>query len=310
MFSNNEFQEMEEELKAEIARLRDELAATKASLLFHCKDADGHVKALVTERSAHEATKAELQKAHDETWRLGTRAETAEQRVAELERVLDMETAQTRANADAFERLSDGYLQRAEVAEAALSSARKLLARCTFGQFRDAHMLDDLEHWLRANPEPATPAATGAERAEKHQGQAGDETLRHLTECALAWEPEVRLLGNVTARQLQSFCVELARLRRENPDPECDNCGAVIDGNQAATSDVCHDCWRSARERACTPEERAVLEAWSEKHISDECLNFIIRCGSGPVCQCARAELENRSARRSAKNGGNGGSEV
>jgi hypothetical protein len=87
-----------------------------------------------------------------------------------------------------------------------------------------------------------------------------DETLRHLRECALAWEPEARLLGNVTAHQLHSFCLELARLRRENPEPECDNCGAVIDGNQAATSDVCFDCWRSAKERACTPAERAVLD--------------------------------------------------
>ncbi len=40
-----------------------------------------------------------------------------------------------------------------------------------------------------------------------------DETLRHLRECALAWEPEARLLGNVTAHQLRSFCLELARLR-------------------------------------------------------------------------------------------------
>lgn len=177
------------------------------------------------------------------------------------------------------------------------------LQRFAGGQHTGCHVsIGDLQAALSRAGLALVPAADAQ--------PIGDETLRHLTECALAWEPEVRLLGNVTARQLQSFCVELARLRRENPDPECDNCGAVIDGNQAATSDVCHDCWRSARERACTPEERAVLEAWSEKHISDECLNFIIRCGSGPVCQCARAELENRSARRAAKNGGNGGSEV
>jgi len=35
----------------------------------------------------------------------------------------------------------------------------------------------------------------------------------------------------------------------EDEPPECDNCGTPIDGNQAATSDVCWDCWRSARDQ-------------------------------------------------------------
>lgn len=50
-----------------------------------------------------------------------------------------------------------------------------------------------------------------------------------------------------------------ARTEAEDEPPECDNCGATIDGNQAATSDVCHDCWRSAKER--TEAEQAVLDA-------------------------------------------------
>lgn len=47
-----------------------------------------------------------------------------------------------------------------------------------------------------------------------------DETLRHLRECALAWEPEARLLGNITAHQLRAFCLELAKLRRDVPTPQ------------------------------------------------------------------------------------------
>ena len=41
-------------------------------------------------------------------------------------------------------------------------------------------------------------------------------------------------------------------------------------------------------------KNRAVLDAWGPKCISDECLAFIARNGSGPVCQCARAELARR----------------
>lgn len=47
-----------------------------------------------------------------------------------------------------------------------------------------------------------------------------DETLRHLSECAQAWEPEARLLGNVTALELRAFCAELAKLRADVPTPE------------------------------------------------------------------------------------------
>ena len=42
-----------------------------------------------------------------------------------------------------------------------------------------------------------------------------DETLRHLLECVLAWEPKARVIGDVTAHQLRAFCLELAKLRRE-----------------------------------------------------------------------------------------------
>ena len=47
-----------------------------------------------------------------------------------------------------------------------------------------------------------------------------DETLRHLTECAHGWEPDACLLGTVTARQLQAFCAELAKLRADVPSAE------------------------------------------------------------------------------------------
>lgn len=252
-----------------------------------------------------------------DSWRLArelwdARPETAD--VTKTLEILHAEVARLQAAALDREQLQAEVARLRDMLEERTNTAHVALEQLSAERAAHEATKADLER-LR-NELAATVSSELAQRARVAVPAAdvptpiSDETLRHLTECALAWEPEVRLLGNVTARQLQSFCVELARLRRENPDPECDNCGAVIDGNQAATSDVCHDCWRSARERACTPEERAVLEAWSEKHISDECLNFIIRCGSGPVCQCARAELENRSARRAAKNGGNGGSEV
>lgn len=47
-----------------------------------------------------------------------------------------------------------------------------------------------------------------------------DETLRHLNECAQAWDPEARPLGNVTALELRAFCAELAKLRADVPTPE------------------------------------------------------------------------------------------
>jgi hypothetical protein len=35
------------------------------------------------------------------------------------------------------------------------------------------------------------------------------------------------------------------------PD-ECDNCGTPMDGEAAATSDVCWDCWRAAKEKSAS----------------------------------------------------------
>lgn len=96
-----------------------------------------------------------------------------------------------------------------------------------------------------------------------------DDVLRHLTECAYAWEDNACLIGNVTARQLQAFCAELAKLRADVP----------------------------------SADERKVLEAMAA--IKQRWLEDMVRTCTGPaewVETCVRlfkAEL----ARRAAKEG-------
>lgn len=76
------------------------------------------------------------------------RADAAERRVAELEGALQV--------------VSDRAVSEALLRQDALSSARSLLGRAH--QFGISHpaIRRDVGEWLRAHPEPATPAATGA----------------------------------------------------------------------------------------------------------------------------------------------------
>lgn len=92
----------------------------------------------------------------------------------------------------------------------------------------------------------------------------------------------------------------------------CDNCGARMDGDIAATADVCHDCWRSAKARteavvrtyhgmwppgvaARTEAERAVLDAMGlvpESVLRDHLTGDIY--GSPEMVDLCRAELARR----------------
>lgn len=124
------------EQSAEVARLREDLEA--------CENAAA--KLLVAERAAHEATKTELKDERD-TVRANQHAAdreykrrlAAEQRVAELEAIKPLLDAE------------------------ALSSARGLLESVLRSRLHAnalADLADRIQAWLRAHPEPATPAAT------------------------------------------------------------------------------------------------------------------------------------------------------
>jgi hypothetical protein len=56
-----------------------------------------------------------------------------------------------------------------------------------------------------------------------------DRVLRHLTECAHAWESDTCLLGNVTAKQLQAFCAELTQLRAEKEGKIVENLAKIVE---------------------------------------------------------------------------------
>lgn len=180
MFSNNECSEMEAELKAEVARLREllSIAGTRAE--------QWHLE-LTTERAAHEAAKAERDAEHERackeavthdqlllevsSYRSGMMA--AEARVAELEGALRV--------------VSDRAVSEALLRQDALDQARAVLEETAgFGGFIGTGFIKRRDEWLRAHPatpdhpvnqdcvmlgchgvvvedEPATPAATGAE---------------------------------------------------------------------------------------------------------------------------------------------------
>lgn len=132
---------------AEIARLREELADAGSTIAATALD-------LATERAAHEATKAALEKANQnfvEQHRNAVipainRADAAEQRVAELERKHGGDGPGSHA--------ADVLALRA--AHAALSSARELLADDD-AIAEDQSWIIRRNEWLRANPEPAAP---------------------------------------------------------------------------------------------------------------------------------------------------------
>ena len=191
MFSNNEYSEMEAELKAEVARLREELAKEQRLTRFTQQQTRDE---LMNERAAHEATKAERDAEHERackeavthdqlllevsSYRSGMMA--AEQRVAELER--DIGAINNEWHAETMRKLK---------AERAIDQARGLLERAPVDptQRQSTGWCRLRDEWLRAHPatatptlkplalvedrtpeqlkadgdEPATPAATGAE---------------------------------------------------------------------------------------------------------------------------------------------------
>lgn len=130
--------------EAEVARLREELAKEQRLTRFTQTQARDE---LATERAAHEATRQwrdQFQNARD----------ALSKRVAELERD---RAAELEARGRYFPGLD---------AQTALSSARELLERVDAALENEGPWLvlqANLRDWLRAHPEPATPAATGAE---------------------------------------------------------------------------------------------------------------------------------------------------
>jgi hypothetical protein len=60
--------------------------------------------------------------------------------------------------------------------------------------------------------------------------------------------------------ELAALVVRAVNRTALEPD-HCDHCDARIDGDHAATSDVCWDCWQTAKAAALTPGQRRVLEA-------------------------------------------------
>lgn len=183
--------EEREALRAEVARLREELAKEQRLTRFSSTETRN---ALAEERNAHAKTQAivarlkeeleadrfnakayrELQAAHEATKRQAEGAQAAEARVAELvERHGELSERAVLAEArvaeleGALRVVSDRAVSEALLRQDALSSARGLLERAKHGQFRDSHMPDDLDHWLRAHPEPATPAETPEQVCER-----------------------------------------------------------------------------------------------------------------------------------------------
>ncbi len=97
--------------------------------------------------------------------------------------------------------------KRADAAESALAEATALLEHLKkFPELQAFHRRIDA--FLARTPAPA---------ATVDGCPVSTDNLLHLAECAHAWEPGARLLGNVTARELQLFCAELISYRRVNP---------------------------------------------------------------------------------------------
>lgn len=166
--------EEREALRAEVARLREAFDISSAA----------HAQAeavLATERAAHEATERSRQEATDralgiaakldETVRAleATKAELAkEQRLTRFAQTQSRDELLARAEAAEarvaeLERIHEQALNERDAAHAALDQARGLLGRVT-GAVSD-RLLGDIEDWLRANPATARPdaAAKGAE---------------------------------------------------------------------------------------------------------------------------------------------------
>lgn len=55
-------------------------------------------------------------------------------------------------------------------------------------------------------------------------------------------------MANPTPRDVELAHEPTAGAPPEPDADECDNCAAAMDGNVAATSDVCLDCWNRAKE--------------------------------------------------------------
>lgn len=97
-------------------------------------------------------------------------------------------------------------------------------------------------------------------------------SVRPCPGCTIPAAPslDVRTYGGEEARDafaaaraeaVSAGCMSCdARGRVCDGGDHCDNCGARMDGDIAATADVCHDCWRAAK-------DRTVYEVWigSEK---------------------------------------------
>lgn len=215
-----------EQRAAELERERDNWKA-------HCHESDC-LGSLTQEdrddaRAAHEATKAELRECKEVALRNAADAQhlrqtaiAAEQRVAELEAYgndccaraisgaarnhlhrisqLEQRVAELEAMAPQWERAirhADAEHLKLRSAEAALSSARKLLERLAHAYFADdygtpeARALEaDLAGWLETHPEPATPAlkplALVEDRTPEQLAADGDSKPREpRCECQL-----------------------------------------------------------------------------------------------------------------------------
>lgn len=197
------------EQSAEVARLREENERVKLLNCIRYRLSQGWARMLDTERAAHEATKAELARVeayaaqcHDESERWANDVHTAcsarqvsdekldaaEQRVAKLER--DIGAVNNEWQAETMRKLQ---------AEDALSSARDLLE--TVAE-EPVDWWERRAEWLSAHPEPATPAATGAEPDCSYVGRCnssrcpkhGKEPAR-MSERRPVWYCKIGRLG-------------------------------------------------------------------------------------------------------------------
>lgn len=102
--------------------------------------------------------------------------------------------------------------------------------------------------------------------------------------------------------QLEAAKAEVERLRavimvQEEPD-SCARCDTVMDGNAAATGDICHDCWQSLETHA--GNARKLAAAVEAKHSAESQVAELTRerdevrrqleLTNNPVCYCLKSE--------------------
>jgi len=182
------------------------------------------------------------------------RAEAAERDAREADAEVDLwkeKTVQQKNRADAAERARGRALAICEEREQMLKAVES----------EAAALRAEVERLRGVAGQPATsiivqtgagPVEVTAERRDAMNRARAAVGMPPVTELELS--PEVC-----------EACDELGRAC--DGGDHCDNCGKRMDGDIAATADVCFDCWRAAKER--TAAEQAVLDAMAAWPVAD-----------------------------------------